>query len=321
MKKLLLLLSLGCCSWLSAQTPERYSEVQIDLQAKTMTELARLGIETDHGEWLPQLNRFTTALSATELQSVQQAGFSTKIRVADLQQDYLEKRQHPVTDRGGSCQPSVTPYPTPANYSYGSMGGYQTHDEILAMLDDMRAKFPDLITVRKVVSDSILTHEGRPQWFVKISDHADLNETEPAVLYTALHHAREPNGMSQMLFYMWHLLENYPTDPEVKYLVDHEELYFIPCLNPDGYIYNETNNPNGGGYWRKNRRVNGDGTFGVDLNRNYGYQWGFNDSGSSPNTGSETYRGPGPFSEPESRMLRDFGNAHQFLIANNYHTY
>ncbi len=324
MKKLILLLLLG---WygrlLFAQTSEHYSEVQIDLAGKTMRDLALLGIETDHGQWLPQNHTFTTVLSTTELLAVKQAGFSTKIQIADLQQDYLEKRQHPspVTDRDGSCSSPAPSYPTPANYTYGSMGGYQTYAEMLAVLDSMHAKYPNLITVRKVVSDTILTHEGRPQWYVKISDNADIDEAEPQVLYTGLHHAREPNSMSQMLFYMWYLLENYATNPAVKYIVDQEELYFIPCVNPDGYIYNETTNPHGGGYWRKNRRNNGDGTFGIDLNRNYGYEWAYNDSGSSPITSNDTYRGPSPFSEPETRMIRDFGLAHQFVIAQNYHTY
>ncbi len=324
MKKSIPLLFFGWyCGLLTAQIPEQYSKVRIDLTDKTMSELARLGIETDHGQWLPQSHTFTTILSATELLAVQQAGFSTQIQVADVQQDYLERRQQPspVQDRDGSCATTTPMYATPANYTYGSMGGYQTYAEILAVLDDMRAKYPNLITVRKVVSDTILTHEGRPLFYVKISDNADTDETEPEVLYTALHHAREPNGMSQLLFFMWYLLENYPTNPEVKYIVEHEELYFIPCVNPDGYIYNETTNPEGGGLFRKNRRNNGDGTFGVDLNRNYGYEWGYDDSGSSPVPNAQTYRGAGPFSEPETRMIRDFGAAHEFLLAQNYHTY
>ena len=324
MKKLILLL--GCswyCGLAAAQTAERYSEVQIALTGKTMTELARLGIETDHGQWLPQQETFTTVLSATELLAVRQAGFATLIIIADVQQDYLDRRQQPapVQDRDGGCASAVSTYATPANYTYGSMGGYHTYTEMLAVLDEMRARYPQLITIRKMVSDTLFTHEGRSQWYVKISDNADLDEAETEVLYTALHHAREPNSMSQMLFYMWYLLENYPANPEVKYVVDQEELYFIPCINPDGYVYNETTNPQGGGYWRKNRRDNGDGTFGVDLNRNYGYQWGYDDSGSSPAPGSATYRGPGPFSEPESRMIRDFGAAHQFVLAHNYHTF
>ena len=58
---------------------------------------------------------------------------------------------------------------------------------------------------------------------------------------------------------------------EVSYLVDNRELYFVPVINPDGYAYNEQISPNGGGMWRKSRRNNGGGIYGVDLNRNYGY--------------------------------------------------
>ena len=63
---------------------------------------------------------------------------------------------------------------------------------------------------------------------------------------------------------MWYLLENYDSDSEIQSIVDNTELYFIPVVNPDGYLYNELTNPNGGGFWRKNR-FNG---FGVDNNRN-----------------------------------------------------
>ncbi|MBQ0741152.1 peptidase M14, partial [Aquimarina celericrescens] len=82
------------------------------------------------------------------------------------------------------------------------------------------------------------------------------------MLFTSLHHAREPIALSQNLFYMWYLLENYNSNPEIKTLVDNTELYFIPIVNPDGYIYNQQTNPNGGGYWRKNRRNNG-GSYGI----------------------------------------------------------
>jgi murein tripeptide amidase MpaA len=97
------------------------------------------------------------------------------------------------------------------------------------------------------------------------------------------------------MYYMWYLLENYGTDPEATYLVDNREMYFVPCFNPDGYEYNRQTDPNGGGMWRKNRRNNG-GSYGVDLNRNFGYMWGYDDLGSSPIPSSETYRGPSAFS-------------------------
>ena len=77
---------------------------------------------------------------------------------------------------------------------------------------------------------------------------------KPQVLYTSIHHAREPMSLSQLIFYMWYLLENYDSDPEVQYILNNTELYFIPVVNPDGYLYNEFTNPTGGGLWRKNRK-------------------------------------------------------------------
>ncbi len=109
--------------------------------------------------------------------------------------------------------------------------------------------------------------------------------------------------------------------PRSSVFVNNTALYFIPCVNPDGYLYNEFTNPNGGGLWRKNRKLNYDNSYGVDLNRNYGYQWGFDNIGSSFTPQSGVYRGTGPFSEPETKAVRDFCYQRKFITALNYHTY
>ncbi len=304
-----------------SQTVEPYARVAILLEGRPMEELARLGIEVDHGLHLPGV-LVVTDLSASELALVQQAGFSSKIWIADLQKDY-ERRLQEAVPRDDFCSKApVGPYSDPKNYTYGSMGGYHRLEEMMAVLDDMRAKFPQLISERQPLTPAPThTWEGRRIWYVRISDNPDIEEAEPRVLYTALHHAREPNSASQMLYFMWFLLESYSRDEQVRYIVDHSELYFIPCLNPDGYAYNQTTNPQGGGMWRKNRRNNGNGSFGVDLNRNYGHFWGADDVGSSPDPSSPTYRGPAPFSEPEIQTLRDFMLARDFVFVQNYHTY
>src|SRR5690606_22160109 len=149
--------------------------------------------------------------------------------------------------------------------------------------------------------------QNRPIYMVKISDNPDLNEDEPRVLYTAMHHAREPQSMMTLIYFMYYLLENYNSDPSVKYLVDNRELYFIPIVNPDGYEYNRQTSPGGGGMWRKNRRNNGS-SYGVDLNRNYGPMayWNAPGGGSSTSPSSDTYRGTAPFSEPEISSIKDF---------------
>ena len=178
--------------------------------------------------------------------------------------------------------------------------------------------YPNLITAKVSIGTS---HRGNDLWMVKISDNPDTDEDEPEALYTALHHAREPQSMMTLMYFMYHILEQYGNDPKITWLIDHRELYFIPVVNPDGYIYNELLYPDGGGYWRKNRRENDDGTYGVDLNRNYGYEWGYDNEGSSPYPGSDTYRGPYAFSEPETQAIRDFCNGHPFALTLNYHSY
>jgi len=208
--------------------------------------------------------------------------------------------------------------PEVGGFGFGSMGGYYTFTEVLAKLDEMRANYPNLITAKVPIG---ISHQNREIWMVKISDNADVDEPEPEMLYTGLTHAREPEGMELLLYYMFYLLENYGTNPEATYLVNERELYFVPVLNPDGYVRNQTTNPSGGGMWRKNRRDNGDGSFGVDLNRNYSYNWGANNQGSSPNPSSDTYRGPSAFSEPETQAIRQFHIPRHIVNAFHYHTF
>jgi carboxypeptidase T len=203
-------------------------------------------------------------------------------------------------------------------FGFGSMGGFYTFDEIVANLDSMYAQYPDIITEKYSVGTS---QQGRTIWAVKISDNPNINESEPAVGYDALIHAREPQSMASMMYYMWYLLENYGTDPEATYLVNNRELYFIPCVNPDGYEHNRINSPTGGGMWRKNRRNNGDGSYGVDLNRNFGYMWGYDNIGSSPTPSSDTYRGPSAFSEPEAVAVRDLAIQKNYGTHFNMHSY
>jgi carboxypeptidase T len=302
---------------------EKYARIKIDMHGRTRAALAELGLDVEHGGLQPDVS-YIGEFSETEQSTIRQAGFSYTVLIDDLAAYIVaqNRRSNDVLLRGGSCGDGFYPIKTPRNYRYGSMGGYVTYTEMLAVLDSMRVLYPNLITAKTPISTTLKSIEGRPLHWLRISQNADTEDrAKPQVLYTALHHAREPNSLSQMIFYMWYLLENYATDPEIKFLVDNTSLYFVPCMNPDGYVYNETSNPNGGGFWRKNRRKNADNTYGVDLNRNYGYQWGINNIGSSNATNSETYRGTAPFSEPETDLIRQFCNSHSFQLCMNYHTF
>ncbi len=320
MRLVILFFCFVSCGLLSAQS-EIYSRARVSLENRSLGEIAALGIETDHGRYHPGLY-FEHDFSATEIERLRQAGFQLQIQIADCKAHYLELLEQgpPADQRSETCSPHIS-YPTPTHYTAGTMGGYFRYEEMLGQLDLMAALYSNIVKAKSPISNTLTTIEGRPIYYIKVSDSPTLDENEPEVLYTAVHHAREPNSLSQMIYFLWFLLENYETDPEIQYLVDHTELYFIPCMNPDGYLYNELTDPEGGGYWRKNRRDNGDGTFGVDLNRNYGYLWGYNNQGSSDNPDSQVYRGTAPFSEPETQMIRDFCNEHAFQICLNYHTF
>jgi hypothetical protein len=119
-----------------------------------------------------------------------------------------------------------------------------------------------------------------------------------------------------------HLLSNYGTDPTATQLVDEREIWIAPMINPDGHVYVQNNHADSWwNWWRKNRRDNGDGTYGVDLNRNYGYMWGYDNVGSSGTTSSDLYRGTAPFSEPETQAVRDFCIGRNFTTCLSYHSY
>ena len=234
----------------------KYSRVNVDLTTGDPREFAQGGFDLEHGLYLP--NRlYISDMSEFEIEQVRAMGFELKVLIDDVQQHYAEQsaqRTQPY------CQEYNYEYEVPTNFHYGSMGGYLTYQELIDELDLMGHFYPNLISGRQQAGTE-LSHEGRRIEWVRISDNADVDESEPEILYTALHHAREPISMMQMVYYMWYLLENYETSKEVKYIVDNTELYFIPCVNPDGYVYNHTIAPDGGGNWRKNKRDNNDDGF------------------------------------------------------------
>jgi hypothetical protein len=117
-------------------------------------------------------------------------------------------------------------------------------------------------------------------------------------------------------------VDGYGKDDEATKLVSDNELWFVLSANPDGYDW--TFQP-GQRMWRKNLRDNnGDGVIttgdGVDLNRNFDYKWGYDNEGSSPDPLTETYRGTGPASEPETRALQGFANKIRAKFVVNYHS-
>jgi carboxypeptidase A2 len=88
--------------------------------------------------------------------------------------------------------------------------------------------------------------------------------SKPAVVIHGNVHAREwITGMTTEYF-AWQLLTKYATDATVKALVDKFDFYITPIVNPDGFVYTQTNDR----LWRKNRQtVSGNTCVGRDINR------------------------------------------------------
>jgi carboxypeptidase T len=199
-----------------------------------------------------------------------------------------------------------------------NLGLYHTYAEMETALQALQTSYSGLASLEVIG----ITIEARNIYALKVSDNVSADEDEPEVLIMGNHHAREIMSVEIPLRFAQYLLENYGLVPEITHYIDNREIFFIPMVNPDGHIYVQLNHEeHWSDWWRKNRRNNGDGSFGVDLNRNYGYQWGYNNVGSSPLTYSLDYRGPAPFSEPETQAIRDFCATRNFVIGFSYHSY
>ncbi len=317
-----LLLSSAVLSPLSPGVSETYSLVSVEVGAEErgMAELAELGIDITHvhlGDAHDHGRGHKTAqivVDEDELAALRAGEWVPEVVVEDLATFYAARLAQGSTQFAGSS------YGAWLNPSFGSggMGGYYTFAQIVSVLDQISGAYPNLVTSKVSLGQS---HQGRDLWMVKISDNPNTDENEPEVRFDALHHAREPQGMQTTLYYMLWLLEEYGNDPLATYLVDERETFIVLCVNPDGYVYNQTTNPGGGGMWRKNRRNNGGGIWGVDLNRNYSYQWGVDNLGSSTNPDSEVYRGPGAASEPEVQAMVSFMASRNFDTALSVHTF
>lgn len=177
---------------------------------------------------------------------------------------------------------------------------YHTYNEMLKVLKELKKKHPqifDYFSIGKTV-------EGREIYMTKISSLKPTGKDQmtPSMLITGAHHAREHLSVEVPLGAMKYFVSEYKTNPEIKQLLDTRILYIAPLINPDGKLHDILDKRYK--YWRKNRTLNSDATIGVDLNRNYSYKWG--GAGSSGTPSSDTYRGPTPFSEPETTALKNF---------------
>ena len=267
---------------------------------------------------------FETVLNSSEIAKLQKSGVPYEILIDDM--DTYQKNLPKMTESEiqDAMKHSEEVYDVTHNI-YGTLRnmGYLKYSEIVAKLDSMRTEYPNLVSVKWSIGNSI---ENREQWVVRITKNPDAPTGRPEVFLHAVTHAREPMGLSQEVYFVYWLLENYNIDPVATYILNNREIYWMPVFNPDGYVFNETYSA---GNWRCNKHLTSPPSLScgpVDLNRNFGlYQyWNSSNNGSSTNPckgGSGTYRGTAPFSEIESQNVMNFVNSRNFQAGLGAHTH
>ncbi len=193
---------------------------------------------------------------------------------------------------------------------------YHTYDEVAQDLTRMSRDYSNICLLCTL---GYSTRFSLPLLGLKISDNPREREDEPRILFNGNHHACEIIGPEICLFLAESLLGEYGREPEIKRFVDSLEIWIVPLVNPDGHWIIEQDIDT---LWRKNLRDNdSNGNInldydGVDLNRNYDFEWWRGVSDPS----SRTYRGPFPFSEDEIRAIRDLAEGERFVIDVCYHS-
>lgn len=316
---LILFISLASTDFILSQTDQIENHSKVRIYTKTAADfdkLAGIDLHIDHSV---RKKDFTeTWLSESEINLLKKSGIAYQILIDNWQRYYESLPKMSPSEINKAIEDSKTAFNVSHNI-YGSMGGFMKYSEVVAELDSMRQEYPGLISDKFSIDSSV---QNRQIWTVRVSNSPNAPTGRPEVWYHSLIHAREPESMEQIIYFMYWLFENYNSDPIATYILKNRELYFTPVLNPDGYVYNETTNPGGGGLWRKNRKNNGS-SYGVDLNRNYGlYQyWNSSNNGSSTVASNDTYRGVSPFSELETRAAMKFVNSRNFSAILGAHTY
>jgi len=231
-----------------------------------------------------------------------------------------------ATNGPAAAPAGVDPCPPESHRFLPGDGRYHTYTEMCEEVVAVAAAHPAIIQWSDLPTTS---YQGRDILLAKISDNVALDEDEPEVFFNALTHAREHITVEQALAMLQWFADGYGVDSRITDIVNGREIWIVFMVNPDGgeFDLRDTADATDARYlsWRKNRQPN-DGSYGTDVNRNFGYRWGCC-GGSSSNPAAITYRGPSAWSSPEAVALRDFvlsrrvGGRQQIRIEVAFHAY
>lgn len=277
---------------------------------------------------------------AADADLLRQAGFAWEVEVPDVGVAWARSNQ---ASAAYAAATAVSPLPS-------GRDAYRSLDDYNADLAALARTYPTLVRSLELPHPTL---EGRPVKGVEITKDVAAKDGKPVFLMMGLHHAREwPSGEHAMEF-AFDLAKGFGTDSRITGLLEQARVIVVPVVNPDGFDQSYVQGQfldlrqvddggtvailgtPGNAYKRKNCRV-ADGVtstpagvctvpsqggfgIGVDLNRNYGGFWG--GPGAEAEPVGPTYRGEGPFSEPEIRNVRELVSSRQVTTLITNHTF
>jgi len=194
---------------------------------------------------------------------------------------------------------------------------YHSYEEILEVVDSLVSAHPELIRRFEIGTTS---QEGRSIFAISITSPVHPPAEKPSILLNGCHHADEVMGAEICTAAIRELVSRYGADSMVTAWLDNLEIVVVPVVNVDGHgVVTSGRDPR----WRKNTRdTNENGILyeypeGVDLNRNYDFNWAHGGSGDSS---SVRFRGRLPMSESENRAMERLARDRRFLLSLTYHS-
>jgi len=197
---------------------------------------------------------------------------------------------------------------------------YHNLSKIQEEIRQMDAMYPDLVHW-EILGTTYTDH--LPLYAVKLSVNADKDRFDvPHILFVGQHHGEEIIGVEIVMNEMHKLLSLFGKDPEVTSILENNEVWFIPTVNPEGYNFVSRS------FFPTRRKNNTDtnmngildlylGGDGVDLNKSYDFNWD-NDAGTDPE--EYYYKGPFPASEAETIAMQNLFERERFSYAIQYHS-
>jgi hypothetical protein len=181
--------------------------------------------------WMVRGSVIDVCLSPDEQATLRKAGFTGEVLIPDVGA-LIRQQKSDFAPQDGSL-----------------FTRYLTLDEIYAAMRQLADQNPRLVQMFEI-GRSI---ENRPIYALRLTREprrARVYRDRPQVVINAMQHAREWITPPVVLYFAYRLVAEYPTNTQVREALDRLEVYVVPVVNPDGYVFTHTTNR----LWRKNRR-------------------------------------------------------------------